>query len=160
MLPIPLQPLQIQFHNLHLMSLLPPSSQAQASTTTAAPNTPPQPVPDISSETSAPSSTLRVPKLYPGLSRSPPHAPSGATSKQETSPQDPTPSPAPLLSLGEAARAEGIVGVHVPFSNLPSFLLNAVLLSTLPHSSLILLSKPFILAKRQKKALKPLNKTF
>lgn len=38
---------------------------------TIAPNTPPQTVPGISSETSAPPSTLRVPRLYPNLPRSP-----------------------------------------------------------------------------------------
>ena len=68
-----------------------------------APNPCPQPVPEASSETSAPLSILRVP-------RSPPRT------KQETSLQDPAPSPAPLLPLGEVAGAEGIVWVHVPFS--------------------------------------------
>ena len=38
------------------------------------------------------------------------------TLKQEASPQDPTPSLAPLLPLWEAAGAEGFAGVHVPFS--------------------------------------------
>ena len=37
-----------------------------------APNSPPQPVPEISSESSAPPYTLRVPRLYPDLPRSPP----------------------------------------------------------------------------------------
>ena len=73
-----------------------------------APNPCPQPVPEASSETSAPLSILRVP-------RSPPRT------KQETSLQDPAPSPAPLLPLGEVAGAEGIVGVHVPLSNLEFF---------------------------------------
>ena len=41
-----------------------PPSQGQASTITVAPNTPPQPVPEISPETSAPPSTLRVPSMY------------------------------------------------------------------------------------------------
>ena len=36
--------------------------------------------------------------------------------KQETLQQDPSPYPAPLLPVWEAAGAEGIVRVHVPFS--------------------------------------------
>ena len=68
-----------------------------------APNPCPQPVPEASSETSVPLSILRVP-------RSPPRT------KQETSLQDPAPSPAPLLPSPEVAGAEGIVQVHVPFS--------------------------------------------
>ena len=59
-------------------------------------------MPEASSETSAPPSTLRVP-------RSPP------PTKQETSLQDPAPPPAPLLLLWEVAGAEGIVWVDVPF---------------------------------------------
>ena len=91
-------------------SCLPPS-QAQASTTTPSPT--PLPLPEISSETSAPRSTAGSqgftltsldPLPYPVLN------------KQETLQQDPSPYPAPLLPVWEAAGAEGIVGVHVPFS--------------------------------------------
>ena len=67
-------------------------------------------------ETSDPPSTPRVPRLYPDLPRSPPRTQSWTTLKQETSPQDPTPFPAPLLPLWEVAGAEGIIWVHVPFS--------------------------------------------
>ena len=90
-------------------SCLPPS-QAQASTTTPSPT--PLPLPEISSETSAPRSTAGSqgftltsldPLPYPVLN------------KQETLQQDPSPYPAPLLPVWEAAGAEGIVRVHVPF---------------------------------------------
>ena len=50
-------------------SSLPPS-QAQAATT-AAPKPPPPPVLEAKSDTSALPSTLRVPRLYPNLPRSP-----------------------------------------------------------------------------------------
>ena len=55
------------------------------------------------SETSAPSSTLRVPRLYPDLPRS-------------LFTVRPAPFPLPLLPLQEVAGAEGIVRVHGPFS--------------------------------------------
>ena len=57
-----------------------------------------QPLSPASSETSAPSSTPRVPRLYPDLPRSPTHTLTRfqTTLKQETSPQDPTPFPDPL----------------------------------------------------------------
>ena len=86
-----------------------------------APNPSPQPVPEVSSKSSAPPSTLRVPTLYPDLSRFPPSTQARTNLKQETSPQDPAPSPAPFLPLWEVAGAEGIVGVHVPLSNLEFF---------------------------------------
>ena len=87
-------------------SSLPPS-QVQAS------QTPPQPVPERSSETSAPPSTLRVPRLYPDLLGSPPHTWSQTTLKQETSPHDPLPSPAPFMGSSWSRRH---VQVYVPFS--------------------------------------------
>ena len=59
-LQILLQPLQIQFHNLHFT---PPPSQAQATATAS--NPPALPVPEASSETLAPPSNPRVPRLYP-----------------------------------------------------------------------------------------------
>ena len=66
-LPIPLQLLQIQFYNLHLMfcppSLSPSQEQALANCHSSQ-----HPSPD--SETSAPPSTLRVPRLYSNLPRS------------------------------------------------------------------------------------------
>ena len=85
-----------------------PPSQVQASPAPA-PNPSPQPVPEVSSKSSAPPSTLRVPTLYPDLSRFPPSTQARTNLKQETSPQDPAPSPAPFLPLWEVAGAEGIV---------------------------------------------------
>ena len=73
-------------------------------------------MPEISSETSAPSSTLRVLRLYPTSLDPLPSTPSRTPLKQETSPQDSTPFCAPLFPLREVAGAEGIVWVHVPFS--------------------------------------------
>ena len=63
-LPIPLQPLQIQFHNLHLTRPLLPPSFSRAGLCHSS-QSPPQPEPEMSSETSAPPSTRRVPRLYP-----------------------------------------------------------------------------------------------
>ena len=91
----------------YVPSSLPPS-QVQASPAPA-PSPSPQPVPEVSSKNSAPPSTLRVPALYPDLSRSPAGTQSRTNLKQETSPQDPAPSPAPFLPLWEVARAESIV---------------------------------------------------
>ena len=65
LLPIPLQLLQIQFHTIHLMSSPPSLLLKCRPLPPAAPNPPPQPVPEISSETSAPPSTRRLPRLYP-----------------------------------------------------------------------------------------------
>ena len=112
--PIPLQQLQIQFHNLHLTP--PPPSLLLRHRPPLQLQPPPQPVPEISSETSAPSSTLRVLRLYPTSLDPLPSTPSRTPLKQETSPQDSTPFCAPLFPLREVAGAEGIVWVHVPFS--------------------------------------------
>ena len=122
LLPIPLQPLQIHIHNLHLTP--PPSLLVKCGQSPppppppppAAPNPPPLLVPEASSETSAPPSTPRVPGLYPDLPISPPCTRSGTTLKQETSQQDPTPFPTPPLPLWEVARAKYIVQVYVPYS--------------------------------------------
>ena len=114
-LPIPLQLLQIQLHSLHLMSPPPSLLLKHRPSPAPAPNPSPQPEPEISSETSVPASTLRVPGLYPDFPKSPPRTQSGRNLKQETSPPDPAPSPAPLLPLWEVAGAEGVVWVHGPF---------------------------------------------
>ena len=63
-LPMPLQPLQIQFHNIHLTRPLLPPSFSRAGLCHSS-QSPPQPEPEMSSETSAPPSTRRVPRLYP-----------------------------------------------------------------------------------------------
>ena len=64
-LPVPLQLLQIQFHTIHLMSSPPSLLLKCRPLPPAAPNPPPQTVPEISSETSAPPSTRLLPRLYP-----------------------------------------------------------------------------------------------
>ena len=64
-LPIPLQLLQIQFHTIHLKSSPPSLLLKCRRLPPEAPNPPPQPVPEISFETSAPPSTRRLPRLYP-----------------------------------------------------------------------------------------------
>ena len=88
-----------------------PPSQVQASATAAATNSPPQSVPEISSElrTPRPRSPKGPKAFYPDLPGSPPFTQSPKTVKQETSLQDPAPSPAPFFPLQKAAGAEGIV---------------------------------------------------
>ena len=88
----------LQFHNLHFTSLLPPSFFMRPPPL-AAPNPPPRPVPERSSESSAPPST--------------PGSQGFAQPPQISSPD--APSPAPVLP-SQADGARGIVWVHVPFS--------------------------------------------
>ena len=93
----------------------PPLSAPSCFPPSQAANPLPRPVPETSSGTSPPSSTLRVPRLYPDLPRSPPctglnNFKSGNFTAGSLS------FPAPILPLQEVAGAKGIVWVHVPFS--------------------------------------------
>ena len=89
----------------------PPLSAPSCFPPSQAANPLPLPVPETSSGTSPPSSTLRVPRLYPNLPRYSRHR-SWTTLKQDTSHSFPCPTP-PFMGSSWGRRH---CSVHVPFS--------------------------------------------
>ena len=114
-LPIPLQPLHIQFHNLHPTRPLLPPSFSRAGLCHSSQYPCPARARDELWDL-CPTLYPEGPKALPHLPRSPPRSWAQTTLKLESSPQEPTPSSAPLLCLWEVAGAEGIVWVPVLFS--------------------------------------------